>query len=546
MKSADSAGSQQQSPDRLLQDALDKSALRMTDKTAMPDDNAPRLDQFLIADPSLQALFAEGRREEARDRAHALLLRAREAVARQTDGAPDLEAIATRMSDFGVAMASTGIAEDAIEVFKQALALHPANRRALHNTAATMLKLRRFHPANRRWLIEHCDSIERDAPWIAHYRPLLWAPTFLNLEYVKGKCNLKCRMCVGVNADAHPNKLTWLSPDDFRAAIRSAPIHSVTLSSGDSDPLLHPQFEEILTIAKENGVYIDLFTNGLPLSEKRGAAIVESGIVNTINFSIDAATSETYANIRGGDFDRVRQNLMMLARMKQEQDAPRPKISCSFVAMADNIEELPRFVEMAAEAGAYRVFVEDLLGWLTESHGNHPATDNPNWQHAVTQAQRAAMRFQGLELSLPVRLRDPSASAEQPADEHDIAGALAAKETDAAPAHEHRCCSWLNGVWVNEDGALHPCCMIRNVADMGSVADGPVYTNEKHNRTKEVLSSGKVFRACASKTMCAYVQQQKERGIPLRFITDEDLGIAAPVRSSDASVKVSLPVLSTV
>ena len=246
MKSADTAGSQQQSPRRGIPGGHGKSAVPMTDKTAMPTDTAPRLDQFLIADPSLQALFAEGRRVEARDRAHALLLQARDAVAQQAGAAPDLETIATRMSDFGVAMASTGIAEDAIAVFKQALDLHPANRRALHNTAATMLKLRRFHPENRRWLIEHCDSIEQDAPWIAEYRPLLWAPTFLNLEFVKGKCNLKCRMCVGVNAEAHPNKLTWLSPDDFRAAIRSAPIHSVTLSSGDSDPLLHPEFEEIL------------------------------------------------------------------------------------------------------------------------------------------------------------------------------------------------------------------------------------------------------------------------------------------------------------
>jgi len=504
----------------------------------------PRLDQFLIADSRITALLTEGRREEAMQLAHALLLQSREDIRKNTSDAPDASTVATRMSDLAVALASTGQADDAVTALDQALALDPVNRRAVHNMASTMLKLRRFHPENRRQLIEHCLRIEQDVDWINHYRPLQWVPTFLNLEFVKGKCNLKCRMCVGVNAETHPDKLAWLDPEAFRDAIRSAPIHNVTLSSGDSDPLLHPQFETILDIARAHGVFIDLFTNGLPLGEQRCRAIVQSGVVNTINFSIDAATSETYGNIRGGDFDRLRRNLRALRDMKQDAQAPRPGVSLSFVAMADNIEELPAFVELAHSAGAYRVFVEDLLGWLTEDNGNHPATDNPNWRHAVEQAQRIADTHDGLDLLLPVRLREnsrPAAPTEEA--DTDIAGALAAAEINQTTPHDHRCCSWLNGVWINEDGALHPCCMIRNVADMGNVADGPVYTNAKYNRTKELLATGKVFHECASKTMCVYVQQQKAKGAELRFITDEELGEAAPTRNTDSDAAVSLPVL---
>lgn len=504
----------------------------------------PHLDQFLIADSRITALLTEGRREEALQLAHALLMQSRDDLQNSAGGAPDTSTIATRMSDLAVTLVSTDQAEDAISALDQALTLDPINRRAVHNTASTMLKFRRFHPESRNRLAEHCRRIESDVDWVNHYWPLLWVPTFLNLEFVKGKCNLKCRMCVGVNAETHPDKLTWLDPEAFRDAIRCAPIQGVTLSSGDSDPLLHPQFETIIDIAIAHGILIDLFTNGLPLSEKRCRAIVDSGVVNSINFSIDAATSETYAKIRGGDFDRLQRNLRMLSDIKRSASAPRPRVSLSFVAMADNIEELPAFVELAHSVGAVRVFVEDLLGWLTEDNGNHPATDNANWREAVAQAQRLADGFDGLDLLLPVRFREKAhdAVATEETDTN-IAGALAAVETNETAAHEHRYCSWLNGVWINEDGAMHPCCMIRNVADMGNVADGPVYTNKKYNRTKELLATGKVFRKCAAKTMCAYVQQQKAKGIPLRFITDEELGEAAPVRSSDCDATVSLPVL---
>jgi hypothetical protein len=48
--------------------------------------------------------------------------------------------------------------------------------------------------------------------------------------------------------------------------------------------------------------------------------------------------------------------------------------------------------------------------------------------------------------------------------------------------------------------------------------------NDKYARVKARLLSGKVFRQCADQRNCAYVQQQKAAGRPLRFIEREDLG----------------------
>jgi hypothetical protein len=76
--------------------------------------------------------------------------------------------------------------------------------------------------------------------------------------------------------------------------------------------------------------------------------------------------------------------------------------------------------------------------------------------------------------------------------------------------------------------------MVNGAADMGAAADGPLHGNAKYNRVKSLLDEGKVFRQCAGKTMCGYVQQQKAQGRALRFITPEELG----------ETRVPLPVLA--
>ena len=51
------------------------------------------------------------------------------------------------------------------------------------------------------------------------------------------------------------------------------------------------------------------------------------------------------------------------------------------------------------------MYVEDLLGWLRESGGNYPATDNPRCHEYVSEALRLAEET-GIWLQLPERLRN--------------------------------------------------------------------------------------------------------------------------------------------
>ncbi|MFQ5424344.1 MAG: radical SAM protein [Phycisphaerae bacterium] len=449
------------------------------------------------------------------------VVREQVAAGRPTDAVQSAhDRIATGLADLSVVQMAAGNLGGAVKNLQDALTLSPGNRPAFHNLVATMLSHGMLAGAGLQSIRSHLIRHRPRYPWMQDYRSILYMPRWLNLEFVLGKCNLKCRMCLGRQSPSYPDRLSYLSADDLGALLAAAPtVGAITLSSGDSDPLLHPQIDRVIDIAQQRSVMLDIFTNGQPLGPRTSRKIVESQAVNMVNFSIDAATAETYATIRGGDLGRVLKKIEMLQEMKREGDRKQPHVSMSFVAMRDNIHELPDFVRTAVRLGAMRVFVEDLIGWEDGANGNHPASDHPEWSAFVREARRLAGEARML-LQLPERMLGETAGVPAAVKEDD--------GTSACRATGLTCCGWIDAVYVNQNGRLDPCCLIHGVADMGCVHDGPVHENRKYRQVKELLLSGKVFDRCAGQRMCQYVQQQHAAGIPLQFMTRADLGDLHP------------------
>lgn len=431
---------------------------------------------------------------------------------RQTDQALAVASLqaAGALSDLGLAELAAGNLESAIQKIENAMNLSPGCQPVFHNLLAVLLVHGRLRGPAYLKIREHLFKNRDKFPWAMQYRQFMYAPSFLNIEFVGGKCNLKCRMCQGTNRPDYEKRLAYISVADFRKALDVAPtVSGVTLSSGDSDPLMHPHFDQIIQIAAEHGIGIDMFTNGQLLTDRLCGKMIDSGAVNCINFSIDAATPETYRKVRGANLDRLIEKIQMLQAMKKEKSRSVPWIALSFVAMADTIHELPDFVDLAHRLGAGRVYVEDLSGWDDRPSDNHPATDNPKCYEFIREARRR-IRNPQFKFELAERLRhDPSGPRTPIAD---------------ASFENLECCSWLSGVWVQRDGKFEPCCLVARVADMGSIHEGPVIENEKFARVKNMLMGGKVFKTCLKRRMCQYVQQQKAAGNTLRTITREELG----------------------
>jgi MoaA/NifB/PqqE/SkfB family radical SAM enzyme len=453
---------------------------------------------------------------------------------------------ANAQCDWAVAEIASGQFERGIKRLQDAINAFPGTQLAFHNLTAALLANRQLRGPNLDAMQRHLVRFWDQYPWTRQYQPLLWMPHFLNLEFVAGKCNLKCRMCLGSNGEAHPNRLTCMTTENFRMTLAAAPtIKGVTLSACDSEPLMHPDLDGIIAAAREHDVRIEIFTNGLLLGPRNCRAIVDSQIVGSLNFSIDAATAETYHKIHHAGFDQLIGKIEMLQDMKKQRGYSAPAVSLSFVAMADTIHELPDFVRLAKRLGARRVFVGDLIGWDDRPSDNHVATDNPRCFEYVREAVRLTAETD-MRIQLPERLRarsddgEPAAAGVTPADVSLPATATPRAVGPESPDPKAKdgalvVCGWISGVWVRQDGTLDPCCMIHGIADMGNVRDGPLLHNRKFAHVKRLLLSGKVFPQCADQRMCQFVQQQHAAGIPLRMITQEELGDLYPASSPPAN-----------
>lgn len=441
------------------------------------------------------------------------------------------EQVARALTDLGTAYLAAGRLPDALRAFEEAVNHRPGDQAAFHNlVAAAYLNRELRGPVMQAVLQRLVQAMTRHA-WAEQYRRLLYLPMFLNLEFVLGKCNLRCRMCLGTNSPSYPDRLTCMSAEDFDRMLTAAPtVSGLTLSSGDADPLLHPDLSGIIDTAARHRVVLDIYTNGLPLAAGKCRRMVQSGIVRMLNFSVNAATPETYERLHHAQLDRVIRKMEMLQAMRMECGSQTPWTSLSFVAMADNIQELPAFVDLARRVGAHRVLVNDLIGWEDGRGPNQVATQHPDYFEFVAEARRRAADA-GLRLVLPERLAAgvPPGGAEAcaGADSSGVygSGALAAEtESAASPMEKLARCGWMNGVWVCHDGRLDPCCLVHGVADLGNIKDGPLLANDRYARVKALLFAGKVFPECQGQRMCRYVQEQLTTGRPLDLIMPQDFG----------------------
>jgi radical SAM protein with 4Fe4S-binding SPASM domain len=131
---------------------------------------------------------------------------------------------------------------------------------------------------------------------------------------------------------------------------------------GYGEPLLSPHFGWMVQTAKSYGSWIDFDTNGLALTPRRSRELIDAGL-DCFTVSIDAATSDTYSWIRGGDFDKLVSNLEALNELKRERNTVYPRIKFKYVVMDRNLEEVPSLIDLAARLEVSQVILQNLIVW---------------------------------------------------------------------------------------------------------------------------------------------------------------------------------------
>ncbi len=138
-------------------------------------------------------------------------------------------------------------------------------------------------------------------------------PIYANIDPVNA-CNLHCPFCI-VGAGKDIFKPEFISIERYKNILKELGgtlLHLSLYRYGE--PLMHPEIGTLISLAKEEGIYVHLSTNLLLLDEKKLKEVIEAE-PDQIVVCADGVTEETYQKYRqGGNFAQFRKNLEMLLK----------------------------------------------------------------------------------------------------------------------------------------------------------------------------------------------------------------------------------------
>ena len=236
-------------------------------------------------------------------------------------------------------------------------------------------------------------------------------PEFISVS-ATGNCNLKCIMCMG-----HPGMTgPMLSVDE--AEMLFCPLADkgvnygrpkiLEMTAGESTlnrdlGAIYARFKELFPGAK-----ISIISNAtLPV---RGRVREAFMLADCIGLSMDGATAETYERIRkGAVYENVVRNIREIAEIKKI-GVNCDGLNLMFVAMDQNIHELPEMVRLAHALGIPGLFAQgvDLRGqspFNDEGQNISLSLSKAELAPFVSEAKAEATRL-GISLSLTSTLQE--------------------------------------------------------------------------------------------------------------------------------------------
>jgi MoaA/NifB/PqqE/SkfB family radical SAM enzyme len=184
------------------------------------------------------------------------------------------------------------------------------------------------------------------------------SPSVVFIE-VTNRCNLLCETCPRTYFQREP--LKSLSLKEFITIAEQFPQMQRVLLHGIGEPLLNRELPEIIRYLKGRNVEVIINSNGTLLTPEWQKNLIESGL-DQYRCSIDGATDETYARIRGAALlPKLRKGLEGLVKTKERLGAITPHISIWCVATRENLQELPDLLRLAASLRVPEVYMQRMV-----------------------------------------------------------------------------------------------------------------------------------------------------------------------------------------
>jgi len=315
---------------------------------------------------------------------------------------------------------------------------------------------------------------------------------------VTNHCNLLCETCPRTYLDREP--LKSLSFEEFTFIAAQFPKMQRATLHGIGEPLINKQLPQMVRHLKAQNVEVLINSNGTLLTPAWQERIVQSGL-DEYHCSVDGATDETYARIRGKALlPKVKAGLQGLLQTKERLGFDTPRVSLWCVATQENLAELPDLVRLAAQLGVSEVYLQRLVFFAQEPEAQFGLALDELAIFGKEQVEQDEIiaECEALSEQLGVRLsasgaRDPRSS---------LAAARSANHTPWK-----KCTRPWSTAYVTANGNCLPCCIspfATNDYDsliMGNLCEQPfekIWNGAAYRDFRANFLSPKPHQACAS------------------------------------------------
>jgi MoaA/NifB/PqqE/SkfB family radical SAM enzyme len=237
-------------------------------------------------------------------------------------------------------------------------------------------------------------------------------PVCLYLE-TTNRCNLLCTTCPRTYEELEPPAdMSW---DLFTSIVDQVPDLARAVLHGVGEPMLVRNLPRMVRYLKDRGVYVLFNTNGTVLNERNGKALADAGL-DELRVSLDASNARSFREIRGKNyFDRILRNVKAFRALQDREGFEKPIVSAWLTGLKETVEELPAFVQVAADIGIKEVYLQRLVffdhGAIGKARPDQALFEQMNGEEAVylKQAEELA-RSLGLTFSASGAASEPGMS----------------------------------------------------------------------------------------------------------------------------------------
>jgi MoaA/NifB/PqqE/SkfB family radical SAM enzyme len=290
-------------------------------------------------------------------------------------------------------------------------------------------------------------------------------PVCLYLE-VSNECNLACKTCpITYGKVEEP---AALSVEQVKHLVSQFTTVKRVVLHGVGEPLLNRELSKIILWLKEKRIYVLFNSNGTLINKRWRVALVDSGL-DEIRLSLDAATPETFAHVRGKPlFHVIIRNINALTALKIERSSLTPLISLWLTGLKETLIELADFIRVAHSLGIERVYLQRLVYWERESDDQMARPDQSLFNSLGSEEEELIRSAEYLARSLGISFEasgatTPSASLLENAQEQPWSACMR---------------PWTL-MYISARGSAFPCCIAPfSTADLNHLSLGNAFTQD--------------------------------------------------------------------